>query len=925
MVPSAPPQDSYSPSTAASHLYHLQLPNQPFQSPSYHRRKLERACDGCRRRKTRCDGPQTSNNVCTNCRQANRSCTYLEASRPRGPPKAYVNALEDRVELTEAFLKRLRPDIDFSIELGPPVVRDSWKSPSDLHSPTTPSTSADFPSPRRFSDSSSAIPAIRRLRKASSFPVHAAAFDSDIPTGSSSEEDKDPYEAELDRTIDAMEKRLMLTELDPAAKGDRLLDRRLRYHGASAPILLATAAAEHRLIHLHEAGDQAPEIVSHVKPKSSRVWESLHRQEFWYAPKWELDYEGVLITNPSDFPDLQKNWPAPDLAASLVDLYFRHFNSMFPLLHRPTFEKDFKAHLWERDIWFACVCMGVFAIASRHSDDARVLFPVPKDIKLSEEEEDRIWYSAGVKYYYAAMTVLFRKQSMMTPSSLFEVQTVCLTTHFQRSTRWAGGAWVSIACGVLKLQDVGAHRKRSYKAGISVENELWKRAYWYLVGFDRTGSAAMGRTCSTRPEDADAELPLAVDDEFWEPEDLTLAFRQPAGRPPPRVTAFILWLKLTEITSYVLGNFYVVKDSPGRHGRPSLEEIMRQLNFSMTEWVEAVPEYLKWSPNIEDPVVANQSATLFLNYNMLNILIQSALLPPNATRLRGLAHPRTPSVPGYPQAATALAVAVAAARAGTRILETAQQRRLPNVPLFLLAADAFAAVLCLDVWIVKTREKARRMEGREPSLEAMQTIESLMADLQAIIACVESAVPRWETARISLYLREAMPSPEDEADLDDFPLEVMPPIHDGLDDDPTTLTLPGNYGRTQPFFLEQDGDPSRAAEAATSASSPPVYPHSAPQFLARAAGTSFGRPPFDRRPSFSAQTDVFPPGALPSISRTRVVAQGVKMEEGPSFAWAAAVGQQQQRQQAETLGMFGRGTLRTRCVLVGCGAALGGG
>lgn len=124
---------------------------------------------------------------------------------------------------------------------------------------------------------------------------------------------------------------------------------------------------------------------------------------------------------------------------------------MFPLLHRPTFENYYADRLYERNIWFACVCMGVFAIASKHSDDNRVLYTPDtpastpsSSASQSEDDFDTTWHSAGVKYYYAVMSepifsrstlplltvgpiaVLQRKQSQLTPSSLFEVQAVCV-------------------------------------------------------------------------------------------------------------------------------------------------------------------------------------------------------------------------------------------------------------------------------------------------------------------------------------------------------------------------------------------------------------------------------------------------------------------------------------------------------------------
>jgi hypothetical protein len=41
------------------------------------RQKKDRACDACRRRKTKCDGPLMPQHVCTNCIQTRKECTYV--------------------------------------------------------------------------------------------------------------------------------------------------------------------------------------------------------------------------------------------------------------------------------------------------------------------------------------------------------------------------------------------------------------------------------------------------------------------------------------------------------------------------------------------------------------------------------------------------------------------------------------------------------------------------------------------------------------------------------------------------------------------------------------------------------------------------------------------------------------------------------
>jgi hypothetical protein len=88
---------------------------------------------------------------------------------------------------------------------------------------------------------------------------------------------------------------------------------------------------------------------------------------------------------------------------ALIDLYFLHCNSMFPILHRPTFERHFADGLYERDIWFACLCMSVFALASRYTDDLRVLLDEPVETPVGEHSEQSRWQTAGFRYYFSIL------------------------------------------------------------------------------------------------------------------------------------------------------------------------------------------------------------------------------------------------------------------------------------------------------------------------------------------------------------------------------------------------------------------------------------------------------------------------------------------------------------------------------------------
>lgn len=55
------------------------------------RQRIYRACDQCRRRKSKCDGEQP---ICKICHAANRTCTYQTGGGRRGLPSGYVRSLE---------------------------------------------------------------------------------------------------------------------------------------------------------------------------------------------------------------------------------------------------------------------------------------------------------------------------------------------------------------------------------------------------------------------------------------------------------------------------------------------------------------------------------------------------------------------------------------------------------------------------------------------------------------------------------------------------------------------------------------------------------------------------------------------------------------------------------------------------------------
>lgn len=160
-----PPLPSATPSMTGSSSAVSGVPakaNLPLQK----RRRVTRACDECRRKKIKCDGKQP----CTHCTVYSYSCTFDQPSnRRRNPAPQYIEALENRLQRTEAFLKVLLPGVDvnhpdFNAEKLLPEIQNALKGTSSgfpFHTPA--SRTSDESSSEKDSPLESMVEATGRL------------------------------------------------------------------------------------------------------------------------------------------------------------------------------------------------------------------------------------------------------------------------------------------------------------------------------------------------------------------------------------------------------------------------------------------------------------------------------------------------------------------------------------------------------------------------------------------------------------------------------------------------------------------------------------------------------------------------------------------------------------------------------------------
>ncbi|KAJ7163354.1 fungal-specific transcription factor domain-containing protein [Mycena filopes] len=298
-------------------------------------------------------------------------------------------------------------------------------------------------------------------------------------------------------------------------------------------------------------------------------------------------------------------YPEPDLIASLLNLYFTVMHPTFPLLHQPTFEKSVAEGLHFSNMEFGGLLLSVLAVASRYSDDPRVF--VKGDRSLS----------SGWKF--ASQVEIVRRHFEAT---LYEIQMYCLMYMFSLGVSTPQISWLYLGLGIRFLQQRGEHRRKRDPANMSVEDELWKRAVLYSS--DAMMGVFLGRPMGLHGEDYDVDLPLEVDDQYWE-----LGFTQPLGKPAV-ISYFLCHTRLSEILGDAMRRLHgsrKAKLQMGWNGQEWEQRTVAELDSALNDFLDTIPPHLRW--NAENPpqgVFFDQSASLHITYQWILITIHRPYL-----------------------------------------------------------------------------------------------------------------------------------------------------------------------------------------------------------------------------------------------------------------------------------------------------------
>ncbi|TRM70017.1 fungal-specific transcription factor domain-containing protein [Schizophyllum amplum] len=427
------------------------------------------------------------------------------------------------------------------------------------------------------------------------------------------------------------------------------------------------------------------------------------RQEFWTMRPWEL--ESCPTQPPLDFPE-------HNFLLELVDVYFSEQEKFFPIMHRPTVDRDLAARRYRKDYAYGNLVLVMCAIAARHSDDHRVF----ADRRPNSEN------SAGWQWW---SQVQLHRRSYHTAPSLSELQACALAVIYAYGTSTAEDTWNALSLGIRLAQEVGAHRKRA--TGNAIEDELYKRVFWAFVVEDMQISAFMGRPRATTCDDIDLDPVLEVEDEYWH--DPT---SQPAGHVG-RGAFYNQHIRIMHILGVVQKTIYSVKKPRLRANMSRRDWEMRVVtcvDSALNNWLNNLPNHMRWDPDQPVAEYRDQAAILYTAMYLTQIQVH---------------RPFIPSVSDS-QSFPSLAICANAARACLRLIEQHSKGGFIPYPHVMMSIFSSCIILILYVW---------RRQQMGYTAEGERDVTSVFAGLR-VMATYEK---RWQFAgRLSDVIYNMFPT-----------------------------------------------------------------------------------------------------------------------------------------------------------------------
>ncbi|KAF7336881.1 Zn(2)-C6 fungal-type domain-containing protein [Mycena venus] len=286
--------------------------------------------------------------------------------------------------------------------------------------------------------------------------------------------------------------------------------------------------------------------------------------------------------------------------------------------------------------------------------------------------------------------------------TIYEVQMYGLLSLFVLGSSVPQVSWVYIGLGIRCLQQRGEHRRKPEGYKPNAEDEVWKRTFWSFVTLEPIVCVCLGRPMGLRVEEYDVELPLEVDDDYWDK-----GFMQPLGKPS-QLSYFVCLLRICQILSNAMRRLYGSKKEKvlfGWDGPDWEQRVVAEFDSAMNNFKDSVPAHLRWNPdNLSEGTFFDQAATLHITYHYVLTAI-------HRQRVGVL---NTPS----------LSICASAART---IVHTADiwLAKLQRLPLSCIANPVFVSGIILVLYMFGTKRAGLPIDRNPDVVRVTRALEIL--------------------------------------------------------------------------------------------------------------------------------------------------------------------------------------------------------
>ncbi|RPA92007.1 hypothetical protein L873DRAFT_1711756 [Choiromyces venosus 120613-1] len=530
------------------------------------RNRVPLSCAPCRNRKLKCN----RSHPCENCirRGDPSTCTYAStahgSSRARkqssGPNGSSSDEMQSRIDRLEGLVLKLMGS--GGNHLSPPTGRERSASADDGTNKV-----------KRCDDDDD--------------DDGGDDDDDDIGMGSIHEDENRRAEGESDEDVEEVRSALGVMKVDRG---------RSFYRGETHWAAILSEISEVKNF-FNEVKQSWEEKLAHMKAKNA-------------GPN-KLDRTGFPFNagRPPSRKELLSLVPRQELVDLLVDGFFRNYDPIFHVLHRPTFYKqyeDFWRDPTQVDLIWLGLLMAIMCLSLKiyhHSGEE------PPEISGKTQEMSDAFRLATEQCLIVGE---FTKKMY-----IHTVQALILVCTWQTNKDHVDESWIFQGMLVRIAMCMGLHRDpMQFESTITPsEAEIRRRIWTMICCMDVLGSIKIGLPCMIRQDECDTRLPMNLhDDEIGEGVDVL-----PPERPREELTG-VSYMIAKASMSKVYSRIVAQTSSLGP--RPAYDQI-REMDAEIREMHAAVPPFLRLKPTEE---CKDDPAWLIIQRYNLDLIAHKALV-----------------------------------------------------------------------------------------------------------------------------------------------------------------------------------------------------------------------------------------------------------------------------------------------------------